>query len=86
MGKVRCIESMDELPSSRGSMWSSTWPAPASWAALERAAQGGAAPQPRRIDGRVVDWIGRAEHKPFLFLSASAIGYYGIQAIGDRPR
>jgi uncharacterized protein (TIGR01777 family) len=32
---------------------------------------------------RVVEWIARAEHKPFLFLSASAIGYYGIQRIGD---
>jgi uncharacterized protein (TIGR01777 family) len=32
----------------------------------------------------VVAWIGRAQHKPFLFLSASAIGYYGIQKIGDQ--
>lgn len=32
---------------------------------------------------KVVDWIARAEHKPSLFLSASAIGYYGIQKIGD---
>jgi uncharacterized protein (TIGR01777 family) len=31
----------------------------------------------------VVDWIGRAQPKPFLFLSTSAIGYYGIQRIGD---
>lgn len=28
---------------------------------------------------RVVDWISRAEHKPRLLLSASAIGYYGVQ-------
>jgi uncharacterized protein (TIGR01777 family) len=28
---------------------------------------------------RVVDWIARAEHKPRLMISASAIGYYGIQ-------
>jgi uncharacterized protein (TIGR01777 family) len=33
---------------------------------------------------RVVDWIARAQHKPRLFLSASAIGYYGIQKIGDQ--
>ncbi|MFO1388712.1 TIGR01777 family oxidoreductase [Cellvibrio sp.] len=33
---------------------------------------------------KVVDWIARAEHKPALFLSASAIGYYGIQKIGDQ--
>jgi uncharacterized protein (TIGR01777 family) len=32
---------------------------------------------------QVVDWIARAHHKPFLLLSASAIGYYGTQAIGD---
>jgi uncharacterized protein (TIGR01777 family) len=31
----------------------------------------------------VVDWIARAERKPRLFLSASAIGYYGIQQAGD---
>lgn len=28
-------------------------------------------------------WIARAEHKPKLLLSASAIGFYGIQPIGD---
>lgn len=31
----------------------------------------------------VVDWIAQAEHKPALMLSASAIGYYGIQPQGD---
>jgi uncharacterized protein (TIGR01777 family) len=31
----------------------------------------------------VIAWIARATHKPRLFLSASAIGYYGIQAKGD---
>ncbi len=31
----------------------------------------------------IVDWIARAEHKPELLLSASAIGYYGIQPLGD---
>lgn len=31
----------------------------------------------------VVAWIARAERKPFLMLSASAIGYYGVQRIGD---
>lgn len=31
----------------------------------------------------VVDWIARAQHKPRLLLSASAIGYYGIQPQGD---
>lgn len=32
----------------------------------------------------VVDWIARATCKPSLLLSASAIGYYGIQKIGDQ--
>jgi uncharacterized protein (TIGR01777 family) len=31
----------------------------------------------------IVNWIASAERKPQLFLSASAIGYYGIQALGD---
>ena len=31
----------------------------------------------------LVDWIGRAQRKPALLLSGSAIGYYGIQASGD---
>lgn len=34
------------------------------------------------LTGGVVDWIARARHKPRLLLSASAIGYYGIQAPG----
>ncbi len=32
---------------------------------------------------KIVAWVATAEHKPKLLLSASAIGYYGIQAIGD---
>ncbi|QOY93160.1 TIGR01777 family protein [Massilia sp. UMI-21] len=32
---------------------------------------------------RLVAWIARARQKPFLLLNASAIGYYGIQRIGD---
>lgn len=32
---------------------------------------------------RLVAWIAQARHKPFLLLNASAIGYYGIQKIGD---
>ena len=31
----------------------------------------------------LVEWIARAEKKPRLLLSASAIGYYGVQAQGD---
>ena len=32
---------------------------------------------------KVVAWIAAAHRKPALMLSASAIGYYGIQALGD---
>ena len=32
---------------------------------------------------KLVDWIAAAEHKPAMLLSASAIGYYGIQKRGD---
>lgn len=36
------------------------------------------------LTARLVDWIGAAAHKPALLLSASAIGYYGVQARGDQ--
>jgi uncharacterized protein (TIGR01777 family) len=82
--KVRCIASMDELDAASkvdvvvnlagarilGPRWSA-----ARKETLRRSRIG--------LTRRVVDWIGRAQHKPFLFLSASAIGYYGIQKIGD---
>jgi uncharacterized protein (TIGR01777 family) len=32
---------------------------------------------------KLVDWMGRMQHKPRLMLSASAIGYYGVQAQDD---
>ena len=34
------------------------------------------------LTNRLVDWIAGAEHKPRLLLSASAIGYYGVQPQG----
>jgi hypothetical protein len=83
-GKVQCIASMEELAPSRridvivnlagarvlGWRWTA-----ARQAVLRRS----------RIDltQRLVTWIVGAEHKPRLLLSASAIGYYGIQAKGD---
>jgi len=83
-GRVRCIESMDELGTAArvdvvvnlagarilGPRWSGQRKA-----ALRRSRVA--------LTQRVVAWIARAEHKPRLFLSASAIGYYGIQEIGD---
>ena len=32
----------------------------------------------------LVQWVAQAAHKPRWLLSASAIGYYGVQALGDR--
>ncbi|KQW87882.1 sugar nucleotide epimerase [Massilia sp. Root418] len=83
-GAVRCVDSMDALaPSERidvvinlagarilGWRWTA-----ARKAALRRSRVA--------LTGRVVAWIGKAEHKPRLMLSASAIGYYGVQAMGD---
>jgi uncharacterized protein (TIGR01777 family) len=84
-GKVRCIASMDELDAATpvdvvvnlagarilGPRWTA-----ARKEVLRQSRIG--------LTRRVVGWIGRARHKPFLFLSASAIGYYGIQKIGDQ--
>ena len=84
-GKVRCIASMDGLdPATKvdvvvnlagarilGPRWSGKRKE-----ALRLSRIG--------LTRGVVDWIARAAHKPFVFLSASAIGYYGIQEIGDQ--
>ncbi|QGZ40984.1 hypothetical protein IP92_03707 [Pseudoduganella flava] len=77
---VRCVMTMDELaPSERidvivnlagarilGPRWTKR-----RRAALRASRIG--------LTNRVVDWIGHAQHKPRLLLSASAIGYYGVQ-------
>jgi hypothetical protein len=84
-GRVRCIASMDELDAAAsvdvvvnlagarilGPRWTGKRKE-----ALRRSRV--------KLTQGVVDWIGRARHQPFLFLSASAIGYYGIQRIGDQ--
>ncbi len=83
-GQVDCVTSMDQLPASRridvvinlagarvlGWRWTE-----ARRAALRKSRV--------ELTNRVVAWIARADHKPALLLSASAIGYYGIQARGD---
>ena len=83
--KVRCIESMDALPAAcavdvvinlagariLGPRWTAK-----RRETLRRSRIG--------LTQQVVRWIARAECKPFLFLSASAIGYYGIQETGDQ--
>jgi len=83
-GKVRCVTSMtDLLDSARidmvvnlagarivGARWSE-----ARKAALRRSRIG--------LTQEVIAWIARASHKPRVLLSASAIGYYGVQPQGD---
>jgi uncharacterized protein (TIGR01777 family) len=80
---VRCVMTMDELPATEridiivnlagarilGQRWTSRRKAAlrASRVALTK---------------RLVDWIAGAGHKPRLLLSASAIGYYGVQPQG----
>jgi uncharacterized protein (TIGR01777 family) len=83
-GKVRCIASMDDLPvahridvvinlaGARILGWR--------WTANRKAAL-----RHSRIalTNSVINWIAHASQRPRLFLSASAIGYYGVQAQGD---
>jgi uncharacterized protein (TIGR01777 family) len=83
-GKVRCISSMSELPSTHvidviinlagarvlGLRWTS-----ARKSFLRKSRIG--------LTNNLVDWIANAKQKPRLLISASAIGYYGIQREGD---
>lgn len=83
-GRVRCISSFDDLPATEridvvvnlagarilGWRWTA--------ARKEVLRQSRVA-----LSENLVAWIARAEVKPRLLLSASAIGYYGIQAAGD---
>jgi uncharacterized protein (TIGR01777 family) len=83
-GRVECVTSMDRLPTSRridvvinlAGARILGW----RWTAARRAAL-----RKSRVEltRRVAAWIAAAEHKPALMLSASAIGYYGIQRRGD---
>jgi uncharacterized protein (TIGR01777 family) len=83
-GAVRCIGKLAELPASErievivnlagarilGARWTDSRKA-----VLRRSRIG--------LTQGVVEWIAQAEHKPRLMLSASAIGYYGIQPQGS---
>ena len=84
-GRVDCVDSMDQLPPSRridvvinlagarilGWRWTA-----ARRTALRRSRVA--------LTAKLVDWIAKAEHKPALLLSGSAIGYYGVQPQGDQ--
>jgi uncharacterized protein (TIGR01777 family) len=83
-GRVECVDRMDQLPPSRridvvinlagarilGWRWTA-----ARQAALRRSRV--------ELTDKLVAWIAAAEHKPAVMVSASAIGYYGIQRRGD---
>jgi uncharacterized protein (TIGR01777 family) len=83
-GRVDCVTSMAQLPVSRrfdvlinlAGARILGW----RWSAARRAAL-----RKSRVEltRQVVEWIATAEHKPIMMLSASAIGYYGIQRRGD---
>jgi uncharacterized protein (TIGR01777 family) len=83
-GRVDCISSMEQLPPARRiDVVINLAGAPVlgwRWTAARRNAL-----RASRIEltRKVVAWIAAAEHKPQLLLSASAIGYYGIQQPGD---
>jgi uncharacterized protein (TIGR01777 family) len=83
-GRVECVTSMEQLPPSRridmiinlAGARILGW----RWSAARRAVL-----RKSRVEltRKVVAWIAAAGHKPSLMLSASAIGYYGIQRRGD---
>lgn len=83
-GKVECIDSMAQLPAARRiDIVINLAGAPIlgwRWSAARRAAL-----RASRVDltRKVVQWIAAAEYKPAMMISASAIGYYGIQRKGD---
>ena len=83
-GGVECISGMDQLPPSRRiDVVINLAGAPVlgwRWTSARRAAL-----RNSRIEltERVVAWIARAEHKPAQLVSASAVGYYGVQQPGD---
>jgi uncharacterized protein (TIGR01777 family) len=83
-GRVRCIARMDDLPSSQAidviinlagaRILGWRWTARRKAALLKSRVA---------LTDQLVAWIAKSEKKPRLFLSASAIGYYGIQEQGD---
>lgn len=83
-GRVRCIDHLDTLPAAAPvdvviNLAGARILGPR-WSAARRAALRDSR---LRITRELVDWIARTPHKPALLLSASAIGYYGLQAEGD---
>lgn len=83
-GRVDCVDSMAQLPPTRridvvinlAGARILGW----RWTATRRAALRASRVA---LTERLVAWIAAAEHKPAMLVSASAIGYYGIQRRGD---
>jgi uncharacterized protein (TIGR01777 family) len=83
-GRVDCVSGMEQLPASRrvdvvinlAGARILGW----RWTAARRAALRASRVS---LTNKLVAWIAAAEHKPALMVSASAIGYYGIQQRGD---
>lgn len=83
-GRVRCVAELRQLPATRpvdvvinlagerilGPRWS-----PRRQALLRDSRLG--------VTRQLVEWMASTPHRPALLLSASAIGYYGVQAAGD---
>jgi uncharacterized protein (TIGR01777 family) len=83
-GRVECVAGMAQLPATRrfdavinlagarilGWRWTA-----ARRAVLRQSRIG--------LTGQLAAWISTAQHKPAMLLSASAIGYYGVQPRGD---
>lgn len=83
---VRCVQQLDEIPASLavdvvvnlagarivGPRWTA-----ARQAALLASRAG--------LTGDLVVWMARRPVKPWLMLSGSAVGYYGVQPQGDAP-
>lgn len=83
-GQVRCIQRMDDLPASHriDVIINLAGARILGWRWSEKRKR-------ELVQSRVgttqklIEWIKRAEHKPKLLLSGSAIGYYGIQSHGN---
>jgi len=83
-GRVDCIDGMAQLPPTRridvvinlAGARILGW----RWTAARRTALRASRVA---LTNKLVTWIAAAEHKPALMVSASAIGYYGIQQRGD---
>ncbi|RFP08419.1 MULTISPECIES: TIGR01777 family oxidoreductase [unclassified Duganella] len=83
-GRVDCVDSMAQLPPSRridvvinlAGARILGW----RWTAARQVALRASRVE---LTNKLVAWIAKAEHKPAMLVSASAIGYYGIQRRGD---